>query len=60
MTLSIRWKVAIGMLLAVTGGVVVAGTVAVHSLERQYLAQQDDVLDAKARLVEYEIGRAHV
>lgn len=53
MTLSIRWKVAIGMLLAVTGGVVVAGTVAVHSLERQYLAQQDDVLDAKARLVEY-------
>lgn len=53
MTLSIRWKVAIGMLLAVTGGVVVAGNVAVHSLERQYLAQQDDVLDAKVRLVEY-------
>lgn len=53
MTLSIRWKVAIGMLLAVTGGVVVAGTVAVQSLERQYLAQLGDVLDAKARLVEY-------
>lgn len=53
MTLSIRWKVAIGMLLAVTGGVVVAGTVAVQSLERQYLAQLGDVLDAKARLAEY-------
>lgn len=53
MTLSIRWKVAIGMLLAVTGGVVVAGIVAVQSLERQYLAQLGDVLDAKARLVEY-------
>ena len=53
MTLSIRWKVAIGMLLAVTGGVVVAGAVAVQSLERQYLTQLSDVLDAKARLVEY-------
>ena len=53
MTLSIRWKVAIGMLLAVTGGVVVAGTVAVQSLERQYLAQLGDVLDANARLAEY-------
>ncbi|MBH0194538.1 MAG: hypothetical protein HP494_02815, partial [Nitrospira sp.] len=53
MTLSIRWTVAIGMLLAVTGGVVVAGAVAIQSLERQYLAQLGDVLDANARLVEH-------
>ncbi len=53
MTLSIRWKVAAGMLLAVTGGVVVAGAMAIQSLEHQYLAQLGDVLDAKARLVEY-------
>jgi len=53
MTLSIRWKVAIGMLLAVTCGVVVAGAMAIQSLERQYLTQLSDLLDAKIRLVEY-------
>src|SRR5512147_3043667 len=55
MTLSIRWKVAIGMLLAMTGGVVISGTMAIQSLERQYLAQLGDVLDAKVRLVEHEL-----
>jgi two-component system, OmpR family, phosphate regulon sensor histidine kinase PhoR len=55
MTLSIRWKVAIGMLLSVTSGVVIVGAMAIQSLERQYLTQLNDLLDAKTRLVEYRL-----
>jgi two-component system phosphate regulon sensor histidine kinase PhoR len=53
MPLSIRWKVTLGALLAVTCSVAVAGVMAIQSLERQYEAQLSDVLDAKTRLVEY-------
>lgn len=53
MTLSIRWKVALGTLLAMTCGLIVAGVMAIQSLERQYLAQLSELLDAKTKLVEY-------
>jgi two-component system phosphate regulon sensor histidine kinase PhoR len=53
MTWSIRWKVALGTLVAVACGLLIAGMMAVQSLEQRYLAQLVDVLEAKAKLVEY-------
>lgn len=53
MTLPIRWKVALGTLLAVACGLVIAGVMAVQSLERQFLSQLSEVLEAKLKLVEY-------
>ncbi len=53
MTLSIRWKVTLGTLLAVACGLVIAGVMAIQSLERQYLAQLNEILEAKTKLVEY-------
>ena len=53
MTLSIRWKVTIATLLAVACGLLIAGVMAIQSLERQHLAQQSEVLEAKTKLVEY-------
>jgi len=53
MTWSIRWKVTIGTLAAVVCGLLIAGVLAVRSLERQYLVQFNNILEAKAELVEY-------
>jgi len=53
MTLPIRWKVTLGTLLAVACGLLIAGVMAIQSLERQYLAQLSEVLEAKTKLVEY-------
>jgi two-component system phosphate regulon sensor histidine kinase PhoR len=53
MTWSIRWKVTIGTLAAVACGLLIAGVIAVRSLERQSLVQFGDVLEAHAKLVEY-------
>ncbi|HSA62510.1 MAG TPA: HAMP domain-containing protein, partial [Nitrospiraceae bacterium] len=53
MTLSIRWKVTLGTLLAVTCGLVIAGIMAIQSLERQETAQLNEVLTARTKLVEY-------
>ena len=53
MTLSIRWKVTIGTLIAVACGLLIAGAMAIQSLERQHLAQLREVLEAKTKLVEY-------
>jgi two-component system phosphate regulon sensor histidine kinase PhoR len=53
MTLSIRWKVTLGMLLAVACGLLIAGGMAIQALERQHLAQLSEVLEAKTKLVEY-------
>ncbi len=53
MTWSIRWKVALGTLVAVSCGLLIAGVMTVHSLERRYVTQFGDELEAKAKLVEY-------
>jgi len=53
MTVSIRWKVTLAALLAIACGLLIAGAMAVQSLERQYLLQLSEVLDAKTKLVEY-------
>jgi len=53
MTWSIRWKVTIGTLAAVTCGLLIAGTTGVRSLERQNLEHLGEVLETKTKLVEY-------
>lgn len=53
MTWSIRWKVTIGTLAAVTCGLLIAGVTGVRSLERQYLTHVGEVLETKTKLVEY-------
>ena len=57
MTLSIRWKVAIGSLLAVACGLAVAGLLAVQSLERQEITQLGTMLEARTTLVAYGLTR---
>jgi two-component system phosphate regulon sensor histidine kinase PhoR len=53
MTLSIRWKVTLGTLLAVACGLLIAGAMAIQSLERQEIAQLSEVLEARTKLVEF-------
>lgn len=53
MSWSIRWKVAIGTLVAVACGLLIAGWMTVRSLEQQSLTQFGETLEAKAKLVEY-------
>lgn len=55
MRLSIRWKVALGSLLAVICGLAIAGLLAMQSLEQQEIAQLNDMLDARSNLVEYSL-----
>lgn len=55
MTLSIRWKVTLATLLAVTCGLLIAGVIAIQSLEQQEIAQLNDVLEARTKLVEYKL-----
>lgn len=53
MTWSIRWKVMTGTLVAVACGLFIAGVMTMQALERQHLAQMDEALEAKTKLVEY-------
>lgn len=53
MTLSIRWKVTLATLLAVACGLLVAGFLAIQSLEQQEVAQLSAVLEARTKLVEF-------
>jgi two-component system, OmpR family, phosphate regulon sensor histidine kinase PhoR len=53
MTWPIRWKVTVGTLVAVACGLLIAGVMAVQSLERQYLTRLGEVLEAKTKLIEY-------
>ncbi len=55
MTWSIRWKVTIGTLITVACGLLVAGVIAVQSLERQAISRFGEVMDAQVRLVEYGV-----
>ncbi len=50
MTLSIRWKVALGTLLALTLGVAVAGALAFRSLEQLELLRAEEALVARTGL----------
>jgi two-component system phosphate regulon sensor histidine kinase PhoR len=56
MTLPIRWKVALGTLLAIACGFIIAGILAVRSLERQETAQLKLTLDARTGLVAYGLA----
>ncbi len=63
MTLSIRWKVALGTLLALTLGVAVAGALAFRSLEQLELLRAEEALAARTGLaaltLEPLLPRAH-
>jgi two-component system phosphate regulon sensor histidine kinase PhoR len=50
MNVPIRWKVTLGALLAVTSGLVVAGWLALRSIERLELARTAEALEARAGL----------
>ncbi|MBX3324611.1 MAG: ATP-binding protein [Nitrospira sp.] len=53
MSWSIRWKVAIGTLVAVACGLLIAGWMTIRSLEQRHLTQFSETLESKAKLVEY-------
>jgi len=55
MTLSIRWKVTLGALLAVTLGLTVGGWLALQSIERLELARLTEILEARTGLVAYSL-----
>jgi len=50
MTLSIRWKVALGTLLAITFGLAIAGWLALRSIEQLELARVEESLAARTGL----------
>jgi two-component system, OmpR family, phosphate regulon sensor histidine kinase PhoR len=56
MTLPIRWKVTLGTLLAIACGLIIAGILAIRSLERQETAQLNLMLDARTSLVAYGLA----
>jgi two-component system, OmpR family, phosphate regulon sensor histidine kinase PhoR len=53
MTLSIRWKVTLATLVAVASGLLIAGVLAIQSLEQQEISQLSAVLEARTKLVEF-------
>jgi signal transduction histidine kinase len=55
MTLSIRWKVALGTLLALTLGLAVAGFLALRSIERMELLRAQEALAARTELVSFAL-----
>ncbi len=50
MTLSVRWKVTLGTLIAVTFGLAIAGWLVIRSIEGIELARLTDSLEAQTRL----------
>lgn len=55
MTLSIRWKVTLGALMAVALGLTVAGWLALQSIERLELARLTETLEARTGLAAYSL-----
>jgi signal transduction histidine kinase len=55
MTLSIRWKVALGTLLALTLGLAVAGILAFRSIEQRELIRAQEALAARTGLVSFAL-----
>ena len=53
MTLSIRWKVTIGILLVLACGFLIARSLTVRSLEQQEIIQSGHILEAQSSLVAY-------
>ena len=53
MSWSIRWKIAVGTLVAVACGLLIAGWMMIQALEQRYLTQFGETLEAKAKLVDY-------
>jgi len=53
MILSIRWKVTIGTLLVLACGLLIARTLAIHSLEQQEIVQSGQILETRTSLVAY-------
>jgi two-component system phosphate regulon sensor histidine kinase PhoR len=53
MTLSIRWKVAIGALLVLACGLLIARALAVRSLDQREIVQSGQILEAQTSLVAY-------
>jgi two-component system, OmpR family, phosphate regulon sensor histidine kinase PhoR len=53
MTLSIRWKVAIGTLLVLACGLLIARSLAIRSLEQQEIVQSGQILETRTSLVAY-------
>lgn len=53
MSSSIRWKIAVGTLVAVACGLLIAGWMMIQALEQRYLTQFGETLEAKAKLVDY-------
>lgn len=55
MTLSIRWKVSLATLFALVFGFVIAGFLAIRSLEEQELAQSNQTLEVRTNLIAFEL-----
>jgi len=55
MSWSIRWKIAVGILVAVACGLLIAGWMTLRSLEQRSLTQFGETLEARAKLVEYVV-----
>lgn len=55
MTLSIRWKVALATLFALVFGFVIAGFLAIRSLEQRELAQSNQTLEVRTNLIAFEL-----
>ncbi|HBH79067.1 MAG TPA: PAS domain-containing sensor histidine kinase [Nitrospira sp.] len=55
MSWSIRWKIAVGILLAVACGLLIAGWMTLRSLEQRSLTQFGETLEARTKLVEYVV-----
>jgi two-component system, OmpR family, phosphate regulon sensor histidine kinase PhoR len=55
MTISIRWKVTLATLFALTCGLLIAGVLAARSLEEQELAQSSETLEVRTNLVAFEL-----
>lgn len=53
MTLSIRWKVALGALLVLACGLLIAQGLVVRSIDQQKLLQSSQILEARTSLVAY-------
>jgi signal transduction histidine kinase len=53
--MTLRWKITLGTLLAVTLGLAVAGWLALHSLERSELARATETLEAHTRLAVFSL-----
>lgn len=55
MSWSIRWKIAVGTLVAVACGLLITGWMTLRTLEQRSLTQFGETLEARTKLVEYVV-----